>query len=155
MDSEDCPISPCSLSLSSDEMSDAESGASSSSSSSSSSSTSSVPRSRSECDFDPDLKPLLQKGHDLPDGPDTVWGLFQWPIWNAEQLLCHSKHADTYVKNFKLLMGYKIQIHDSYSGMGTGSIALHIQYKHLVGHCLKGSFTVVFFSDVHDTHILE
>ena len=68
----------------------------------------------------------------LPDGPSTLEELYQWPRYNAQQLLVDSEHASRYRNNFEALMKYDIHIHDCYSGTGTGSSTLHLQHAHMI-----------------------
>ena len=68
----------------------------------------------------------------LPDGPQTLSELFKWPRVNARKLLVESEHSEEYVANFRRLSQNDIEIHDSYSGTGTGSVALHIQHSNMV-----------------------
>jgi L-amino acid N-acyltransferase YncA len=76
----------------------------------------------------------------LPDGPRTLEGLFKWPQYNAEQLLVHSAQSATHRANFRKLMENDIEIHDSYSGTGTGSVTLHIQHENMISASLSRSY---------------
>ena len=65
-----------------------------------------------------------------PSGPDSLDELYRWHQFNATKLLAN---ADLKL-NFANLLKHKIQIHDSYSGTGTGGVMMHIQYAEMVSH---------------------
>ena len=66
-----------------------------------------------------------------PPGPGSLDELFRWPAYNAEKLLLGSPNAAENRSSFEELLKHRIEIHDSYSGMGTGGATLHLQYKHM------------------------
>lgn len=55
----------------------------------------------------------------------------RWSSFNAKKLIQDSEFAATYSKNFAELLNHPIEVHDAYSGMGTGSVTLHRQYNQL------------------------
>ena len=68
-----------------------------------------------------------------PSGPSTLDELFRWPLYNSQRLLLSdSEYAPSNRKRFEALIRNKIEIYDSYSGMGTGSVTLHTQYEHML-----------------------
>lgn len=73
----------------------------------------------------------------LPDGPKALPELFQWPRYNARKLLLESPESNTLRSNFQNLLKYDIEIHDNYSGTGTGSVTLHLQHKHMMSAFLR------------------
>lgn len=72
-----------------------------------------------------------------PAGPKTVRELMQWADHNAETLLVTCPVAQTCRKNFLKVLEQPIEIHDCYSGSGTGSWTLHVQYERLLRHTLR------------------
>lgn len=83
------------------------------------------------------LLPLQASTKNWPPGPGELRELFQWHHYNAEQLLSKSPDCKRFQENFQNLMMHPIHVHDSYSGMGTGSVAFHIQYNQMVSHGLS------------------
>lgn len=68
-----------------------------------------------------------------PSGPPTLDELFRWPHYNAQRLLVSdSEHCPRNRNRFAALIRNPLEIYDSYSGMGTGSVTLHTQYEHMV-----------------------
>jgi hypothetical protein len=67
----------------------------------------------------------------LPQGPSSLDELMRWSSFNAKKLIQDSEFAATYSKNFAELLNHPIEVHDAYSGMGTGSVTLHRQYNQL------------------------
>ena len=78
----------------------------------------------------------------LPEGPTSLAELFQWPRFNAQKLLVESPQSAELRTNFRELLKYDIEIHDSYSGTGTGSVTLHLQHKHMMSAPLRLFFLV-------------
>ena len=76
-----------------------------------------------------------------PPGPDNVKELMMWGHRNAQTLLADGIADKTVIQrcrdNFEAVMQHQIDIHDSYSGSGTGSWTMHYQYDHLVRHILS------------------
>lgn len=77
-----------------------------------------------------------------PSGPSTVRELMEWPKYNSVRLMEPSEFdegSDVSAKcrqNFRELIGHQIQLHDAYSGSGTGSWTMHLQYQHMLRHSL-------------------
>jgi hypothetical protein len=84
-----------------------------------------------------------------PYGPADLPALFKWPSDNASVLM----DVEEYRKSFHELRKYKIHINDSYSGMGTGGYALHLQHKHMVSDklssCIQTFRNAVMFDLTH------
>lgn len=68
----------------------------------------------------------------LPKGPGSIDELMRWPVYHAEQLLLKCNQASDNRRRFRDLLKYKIVTYESYSGMGTGSVTLHMQYKQML-----------------------
>lgn len=89
------------------------------------------------------------KSMNLPSGPDTVKQLMGWARYNAEHLLTSVRCAEQCLKNFGNLVPYAIEIHDAYSGIGTGSWTCHAQFEQLLRavlshtHPLETKFIVI------------
>ncbi len=90
----------------------------------------------------PHLESCQMKSMNLRSGPGTVKQLMGWARYNADQLLTSAQCAEQCVKNFGNLLAYKIEIHDAYSGTGTGSWTCHSQYEQLLRAVLSYSYNV-------------
>ena len=64
-----------------------------------------------------------------PAGPSSLKELLRWPVFNAQQLLVDHPQAHQFQENFRELLGYRLELHNAYSGMGTGSFTLHMQFR--------------------------
>ena len=62
-----------------------------------------------------------------PDGPSNVPELFEWPEYNASQVL-FDKEA---VQRVLTLLSHDIEIHEAYGGTGNGATTLHKQCRAL------------------------
>lgn len=77
-------------------------------------------------------KSLKVMAQGWPTAPGTLDELMRWASYNANQLLISSPEATENRKRFQMLAGYRIEVFDSYSGTGSGSVTLHSQYKHMM-----------------------
>lgn len=84
-----------------------------------------------------------------PKGPSDLHGLFQWPSYNSERMLTSHDDATKFRDTFGKLLHYDIDIHESYAGLGTAGIALHLQHKHMKRTVLRLKlFDIAFHHNV-------
>ena len=72
------------------------------------------------------------KDNGWPTGPSTLDELFRWPEFNSHRLLADLENSAEIRENFRALSQHSIHITDSYSGMGTASVMLHLQFDRMM-----------------------
>lgn len=70
---------------------------------------------------------------DLPDGPTTVQGLYEWPARAAKVLL----QDDGNMARFAKISQCKIVHHEAFAGSGSAGIAMHMSFDALTREMTK------------------
>lgn len=73
----------------------------------------------------------------LPPGPNNLADLFKWHERNAKKLLCDHENKHYFLDRIEHLMQYDIELHESFSGLGTAGITLHQQHQELQRVCYQ------------------
>lgn len=79
-------------------------------------------------------------GYDWKDGPDNLHDLFDWANYNATMLLKEHKNSEDIVRRASENIQRDIFITDSYSGTGTGSTTLRIQWTSILRQVLTSYY---------------
>ena len=71
----------------------------------------------------------LQDG--WPDAPDTLLGLFQWPVLYAEKLLSHPTMGRRRAEQIMEMGKLNMQLNEQFAGTGNGGVCAHQAYTAL------------------------